>query len=182
MREWYQQVFDRGGRLRVWVPMLVVLLIVGTAASYFILINPDSIFVRWAQAPHPNQITMITMGPYPRETDFQHLKKSRVKYVVSLLDPRLPYEKTLIDQERELSERYGMTLHVFPMASIFVRKLFPDYLEQQQKAVAFLNNLDAPAYVHCYLGKHRVSHILNALIQEGTPKRYWISSGKYLPS
>ncbi len=163
-------------RPRVYIPGILLLLVAAGGIGYLILLSPNSIFIRWAQAALPSQITMISLGPYPEEADFQRLKKEKVKYIVSLLDPRLPYEKQLIEREQERAQKYGMTLKVFPMASIFDRQIFPDYQEQQQNAVSFLKNIDAPAYVHCYLGKHRVIHVRDELIKAGVPKRYWTAA------
>lgn len=164
-------------RPRVLIPVLLVTLAVGAGAAYLILLNPGSIFIRWAQTALPERITMITIGPFPEEDDFKVLKKNGIKYIVTLLDPRLPYEKALIDREQPLAAKYGMILKDFPMASIFDRKVFPDYLEEQQKAVRFLKHLDGPAYVHCYLGKHRVIHVRNALVKAGAPERYFTPTG-----
>jgi tetratricopeptide (TPR) repeat protein len=166
-------------RPRVLVPVIVIALGVGGLAAYLILLNPGSIFVHWAQAALPERITMITFGPYPEENDFKVLKKNGVKYIVSLLDPRLPYEKSLLEREQQAADKYGMTFKDFPMASIFDQKVFPDYLDQQQKAVQFLRHLDRPAYVHCYLGKHRVVHVKDALVKTGVPERYFKAEGSY---
>jgi tetratricopeptide (TPR) repeat protein len=163
-------------RPRVYIPGILLLLVAAGGVGYLILLSPNSIFIRWAQAALPSQITMISLGPYPEEADFQRLKKEKVKYIVSLLDPRLPYEKQLIEREAEWAQKYGMTLEVFPMASIFDRQIFPDYEEQQQKAVDFLKHIDAPAYMHCYLGKHRVIHVRDELMKAGVPKRYWTAA------
>ena len=176
MAEGQTPVLAQLKRARVFVPTVLLLLLFTGGVGYLILLSPGSIFMRWAQAALPAQITMISQGPFPEEAEFEHLKKERVKYIVSLLDPRLPYEKQLIERERVMAERYGMTLKVFPMASIFDRQIFPDYEEQQQKAVDFLKHLDGPAYMHCYLGKHRVTHVRDALIQAGVPKRYWTAA------
>ncbi len=164
-------------RPRVLIPLLLALVVLGGGAAYLILLNPGSIFVRWAQAALPNRLTMITIGPYPEERDFARLKREKVKYIVSTLDERLPYEKTLIEREKVLTDKYGMVLKVFPMASIFDRRVFPDYFEQQQKAVNFLKTIDAPAYLHCYLGKHRTLHVRDALIKSGVPHRYFNVTG-----
>ena len=157
----------------VFIPGILLLLVLSGGIGYLILLSPDSIFIKWAQAALPDQITMISIGPYPKEKEFEHLKQAKVKYIVTLLDPRLPYEKALIEEEEKEAVKYGMTVKNFPMASIFDRQIFPDYEEQQQKAVAFLKNIDAPAYMHCYLGKHRVMHVRNQLVKAGVPKRYW---------
>jgi tetratricopeptide (TPR) repeat protein len=160
-------------RPRVLIPAFLLLLLLAGGLGYLILLRPRSIFMRWAQSDLPDQITMISIGPYPEDKEFQILKKAKVQYIVSLLDPRLPYEKELIEREKVLAGKYAMTVMVFPMASIFDRQIFPDYQEQQQKAVDFLKNLGGPAYMHCYLGKHRVIHVRDELVKAGVPKRYW---------
>ena len=163
-------------RPRVLLPLFLLLLVASGIAGYFILLSPGGFLMRWAQAAMPEQITMISFGPYPEEKDFEMLKRERVKYIVSLLDPRLPYEKQLVEREKVRADRFHMTLKVFPMASIFDRKVFPDYEEQQRKAVQFLRRLDGPAFVHCYLGKHRVIHVRDELAEAGVPKRYWTTA------
>ena len=160
----------------VFIPLLLLLPIAVVGAGYLILLYPNSIFIRWALAALPSQITMISMGPYPEEATFQRLKKNHVKYIVSLLDPRLPFENELIEREQALAVKYKMTVKVFPMASIFDRRVFPDYADNERKALEFLKTLDAPAYVHCYLGKHRVGRIRDELAKAGVPKRYWTAS------
>ncbi len=169
-------VLARLARPRVYIPAILLLLLAAGGIGYLILLNPSSIFMRWAQTALPVQITMISIGPYPEENEFARLKKEKVKYIVSLLDPRLPYEKQLIEREAVRAQEFGMTLKVFPMASIFDRQIFPDYQEQQQKAVDFLKHLDGPAYLHCYLGKHRVIHVRDELVKAGVPKRYWTAA------
>jgi tetratricopeptide (TPR) repeat protein len=173
MAEGQTSVLAQLRRPRVFVPAILLVLVLSGGIGYWILLSPNSIFIRWAQAALPDHITMISVGPYPEQDEFEHLKKEKVKYIVSLLDPRLPYEKELIEREQAQAPKYGMIIKVFPMASIFSRQIFPDYQEQQQKAVDFLKNIDGPAYMHCYLGKHRVMHVRDQLVKAGVPKRYW---------
>jgi tetratricopeptide (TPR) repeat protein len=180
MTEARVSLWARLKRPHILIPAFLLLLTLAGGVGYLILLSPRSIFMRWAQSALPDQITMISIGPYPEDAEFQQLKKAKVKYIVSLLDPRLPYEKELIEREEARAPKYQMTVKVFPMASIFDRQIFPDYLEQQQKAVDFLKNLDGPAYMHCYLGKHRVIHVRDELLKAGVPRRYWTpaSSGE----
>jgi tetratricopeptide (TPR) repeat protein len=177
MTETWARLWPKLKRPHILILAFILLLVLAGGVGYLILLSPRSIFMRWAQAALPDQITMISLGPYPEDEEFQQLKKAKVKYIVSLLDPRLPYEKELIEREKVLAAKYQMTVKVFPMASIFDRQIFPDYLEQQQKAVDFLKNLDGPAYMNCYLGKHRVIHVRDELIKAGVPKRYWTPAG-----
>src|SRR5262249_49776579 len=157
-------VFTQLRRPVVFIPGILLMLMLTGGIGYWILLSPDSIFIRWAQAALPDQITMISIGPYPKAEEFKHLQRSKVKYIVSLLDPRLPYEKELIEEEKAEAAKYGMVVKNFPMASLFDQQIFPDYEEQQKNAVNFLKNIDAPAYMHCYLGKHRVMHVRDQLM------------------
>lgn len=59
------------------------------------------------------------------------------------------------------------------MASIFNHRIFSNYQSEEEQAVNFLKHLDGPAYVHCYLGKHRVVRVRDALRKAGVPASYW---------
>lgn len=177
MGERERTIWRRLRRPKILIPLIAGGLMGSLALGYFILLNPGSVFVRWAEARLPQRVTMITLGPYPEEADFERLRRERVKIIVSLLDPRLPYEKDLLEREEAEATRYGMTFKDFPMASIFDEKVFPDYLENQQKAVAYLKSIEQPAYVHCYLGKHRTLHVREALLKAGVPKSYFTATG-----
>lgn len=157
--------------------IVALLLLGGGAAGYWILLSPGSVWVRWARAAFPSRMTMITFGPYPSAKELRRFSDRGGKYVVSLLDPRLPYEKKLIEREKSEAAKDGLIFRDFPMASIFDRQVFSDYRDEEGNAVDFLKQLDGPAYVHCYLGKHRVIHVRNGLLRAGVPASYWTSKG-----
>lgn len=155
------------------LPIVALLLLGGGAAGYWILLSPGSVWVHWARAAFPSRIARITFGPYPSGKELRSFSEKGGQYVVSLLDPRLPYEKNLIEREKAEASRDGLIFKDFPMASVFDHRIFSDYRDAEQKAVTFLEHLDGPAYVHCYLGKHRVIHVRNALLKAGVPASYW---------
>ncbi len=157
--------------------IVALLLLGGGVAGYWILLSPGSIWVRWAQAAFPSRITRITFGPYPSAKELRSFREKGGQYVVSLLDPRLPYEKELIEREKAEAARDGLIFKDFPMASVFDHRIFSDYRDEEQEVVAYLKQLDGPAYVHCYLGKHRVIHVRNALLKAGVPASYWTPKG-----
>lgn len=162
-------------RILLLIAMLVVL--GGGVAGYWILLNPGSIWVRWARAAFPERITMITFGPYPSARELRRFSERGGKYDVSLLDPRLPYEKKLIEREEAEAKKDGLVFRDFPMASVFDHRIFSNYQSEEKLAVDFLKHLDGPAFVHCYLGKHRVIHVRNALRKAGVPASYWTPRG-----
>src|ERR1700730_17068985 len=88
-------------------------------ASFWVLISPDNPVTQYFSAPVSVRDAKIIVGPYPREADFALLKRNGVTTIVSLLDPKLPFERVLLDRERTLAIQYGMTLLDFPMGSLF---------------------------------------------------------------
>lgn len=162
---------------RILLPIIALLLLGSGAAGYWILLSPGSVWVRWARAAFPSRIARITFGPYPSGKELRSFSEKGGKYVVSLLDPRLPYEKELIEREKAEAARDGLNFKDFPMASVFDHRIFSDYRDEERSAVAYLKQLDGPAYVHCYLGKHRVIHLRNALLKAGVPASYWVPRG-----
>ena len=97
---------------------LAALALAGGLASFAVLVTPDNPLTRAYQQPVAAIDGRISIGPYPVEEDFLALRKASVRTIVSLLDPTLPYERVLLDRERELAAMYGMTLLNFPMTSI----------------------------------------------------------------
>ncbi len=164
-------------RLRTLLLISILVLLVGGAAGYWILLNPGSVWLRWARAVFPARITMITFGPYPSAEELWHFRREGGMYDVSLLDPRLPYEKELIEHEKAEASKDGLIFKDFPMASVLDHRVFSNYRKEEEEAVNFLEHLDGPAYVHCYLGKHRVIHVRNALERAGVPASYWTPRG-----
>lgn len=162
---------------RILLLIAFLLALGGGVTGYWILLNPGSIWVRWARADFPERVTRITFGPYPSAEELRHFRERGGQYVVSLLDPRLPYERQLIEREKAEAKKDGLIFKDFPMASVLDHRIFSNYQSEEERAVDFLKRLDGPAYVHCYLGKHRVIHVRDALRKAGVPASYWTPAG-----
>ncbi len=176
MAERQSSVLTQLRQPRVLIPAILLLLVAAGGVGYLILLRPNSLLVRWAKADLPDQVATITIGPYPEEKDFERLKREKVKYVVSLLDPRIPYEKPMLERELTLGQRYGVTVKsfpLFPVDSMLNTEFFSGSLEEEKKAVAFLAHVDGRSYVHCYLGRHRALRVRDALLKSGVPERYF---------
>jgi tetratricopeptide (TPR) repeat protein len=121
----------------------------------------------------------IVIGPYPAERDFRLLKQNNVELIVSLLDPAIPYEATLLEREQALAAKYHLALKNFPMSSILGRK-FGDYYEASaSQAAAAIAGTTAKVYLHCYLGMHRIQAVRNQLAAKGIEAgTYAVRSGE----
>lgn len=165
---------------RVFLPLLVGVMLVGATGSYLILFHPESMVMQWFRSEMPEEFGRITIGPYPEEADFQKLKAGGVKYVVSLLDPSLPYERPMLEKEQALGQKYGVAVKnfpMFPLDSMLGSEVFARSRDEGKKAVEFLKNADGPVYMHCYLGKHRAISLQDELLSQGVPDSYFASAG-----
>lgn len=114
----------------------------------------------------------IIVGPYPDYSLLASLHERGVIIVVSLLDPDLIYEDSLIHKEKQLSSTLGMTDYDFPMDSSE-----PPGSALNTRAMAKIRILiekhpHAKIYIHCYLGKHRVGDVVAMLKHDGESRGY----------
>ncbi len=145
---------------------LVFLLAAGTA-GYLILINPDNPLTRLFQRRITDIDSRIVIGPYPVERDFKKLAGAHVGLIISLLDPAIPYERTLLEREKRLAVTHGMRLQNFPMTSILGRKFGGYYMTSAADAAAAIAGTKDKVYLHCYLGLHRIKIVRDLLTAKG---------------
>lgn len=153
--------------------------VVASLLGYFVLITPDNPIMRALRGEISDVDSNIIIGPYPVQSDFEKLKKNGVSKIISLLDPAIPYEKSLLDQERVIAKQLQMELVNFPMISILGHKMGADY---EKNAVAAADEIAAAkgkVYVHCYLGIHRAIVVKNLLKNKNvTIGRYLVKGGE----
>lgn len=143
------------------------------ALGVWVLLHPASVFVQpWRAQRTTTSAKDVLLGPYPVEADFIELRQRGVTTIISLLEPNVPYEKVLLDQERERAARYGMTVRNFPMGSILGQKFGDDYAKNSRAAADAALNADGVAYIHCYLGLHRARNVQGYLAANARSANY----------
>ena len=75
MNERARAIWNRLRRPKMLFPSIAVGLMGSFTCGYLILLNPRSVFVRWAQARLLQNVAMITLGPYPEDADFQRFRQ-----------------------------------------------------------------------------------------------------------
>lgn len=123
--------------------------------AYLVLITPGNPLTRLFRAKISDPDAKVIVGPYPLEEDFRLLAQHGVTTDISLLNPALPYEKTLLDREQELAQKYGIKVLNFPMTSILGQKMGDDYEKSREAAAEAIVKAEGKVYLHCYLGLHR---------------------------
>ncbi|MHB1529087.1 MAG: protein-tyrosine phosphatase family protein [Acidiferrobacteraceae bacterium] len=105
----------------------------------------------------------ILIGPYPEFITLERLRNQGVTVVISLLDPRLIYEKGLVRVEQREERSLGMKTYNIPLDS-YESPNSPRNAAHIREILALLHRLgNRKVYIHCYLGKHRVAYVANAL-------------------
>jgi hypothetical protein len=109
----------------------------------------------------------VIIGPYPTADDFRILRNHEVKTIISLLDPSLPYESTLLNQERALARYYNLRFYSYPMSSVLGIGYGAEYTNHAREAANAAMHADGKVYLHCYLGLHRVKVVQAVLASLG---------------
>ncbi|MHB1587006.1 MAG: protein-tyrosine phosphatase family protein [Acidiferrobacteraceae bacterium] len=105
----------------------------------------------------------ILIGPYPEFVSLERLHDQGVSVVISLLDPRLIYEKGLVRVEQREERELGMRAYNIPLDS-YESPTSPRNAAHIREILALVRRLrNRKIYIHCYLGKHRVAYVANAI-------------------
>lgn len=129
--------------------------------GFIIIIKPNNPLVRMFRADISNLNSDLVVGPYPLKQDFIALEQNDIKTIVSLLNPAIPYENVLLEQEKDLAGKHGIAVKNFPLTSIMGQKLGSDYEKNAKEAASFIDSSDDKIYIHCYLGVHRANYVLS---------------------
>ncbi|MBE9532436.1 MAG: hypothetical protein IME98_06480 [Proteobacteria bacterium] len=107
----------------------------------------------------------VIAGPYPTEHEIYRLKKMGVNKLVSLMNPNMPFESSLIKIERKTAKGFGIEFVNIPMSYLNLGgQSNADQLDVILDEI--IGSGDKVVYVHCYLGRHRME-----LVAAGLNKR-----------
>lgn len=154
-------------RKRNYIFVGVTTLIAGFLLGAWVLVNPQNPFTALFRSEIVDTGGRVIKGPYPNAADFKKLKAAKVTTIVSLLDPRLPYEGVLLEQEKEIAKKYGIKVLNFPMASVLGKRMGDDYKQRVMAASDSIEKAEGKVYLHCYLGVHRSVDIQQQLAARG---------------
>lgn len=161
---------------------LFVFLVATLVLGFYLLIVPDNPVIRLFRGEISDTDANIIIGPYPTEIDFSRLKSAKVGTVISLLDPALPYEKILLDQEKTLASKHAMKFMNFPMTSVLGYKVGQDYESNANAAAKAVASTEGKTYIHCYLGIHRAKTVKDLIeAQHQAVGNYLLKEGERAP-
>ncbi len=134
------------------------------ASVYFSYIEPYLFPLRMIQGEARYVTESIIIGPYPHRKDLEKLVKvNEVKVIVSLLNPSLPFEKSLLEKEKKLVREFRLAFYNVPLS--FLNLDSPENYRQIEKIRKILEkHKSEKVYIHCYLGRHRVGFVAERLL------------------
>ena len=101
----------------------------------------------------------LTFGPYPDARRIEELEDEGYDGIISILNPAIPFENVLLEEELQQGEESGIPIYSYPMLP---------WVSENEESLAGINQLvaensDGRYYIHCYLGKHRVELVRREL-------------------
>lgn len=133
------------------------------ALDYFYVFEPYLYPLHLMQGRVRSVSSHILIGPYPEFMDLQQLRAQGVRVVISLLDPRLIYERGLIAKEQRYERRLGMTFYDIPLDSYRSASSARNARDLVEIKRVLTRLHGRKVYIHCYLGKHRVQYVADAV-------------------
>ncbi len=136
-------------------------------SSHFSYIEPYLFPLRMIQGEARYLTENIIIGPYPHREDLEKLKEvNGVTVVISLLNPSMPFEESLIEMEKSTARDLSLTFYNVPISYLNLNS--PENNRSVLRIKEILKrHRGEKVYIHCYLGRHRVdfvgSRILGAL-------------------
>ncbi len=133
-------------------------------ATYFSYIEPYLFPLRMLQGDARHLNENIIVGPYPHEKDIEKLVEvKKVRVFISLLNPDISFERSLIEKEKSILSKYGAKFYNFPLSFINLNS------PQNYKQIAKIREVAKKhpgerIYIHCYLGRHRVQFVADRLL------------------
>ncbi|MDD2621380.1 MAG: hypothetical protein PHC92_12040, partial [Syntrophomonadaceae bacterium] len=146
-------------RFKIAVGTLLLLAIM--SGSFFALLITNNELVATFKGYQQKKDNKFMIGPYPEEERLHLLKKEGYQGVISLLSPTIPFEKILLEREKQAGEKIGLNIYSFPMLP---------WISGNEKSLKGIKELvekeKGPFYIHCYLGKHRADLVLTTITGE----------------
>ncbi|MDQ7039223.1 MAG: hypothetical protein Q9N26_08560 [Aquificota bacterium] len=99
----------------------------------------------------------VWLGGYFLNEEFvRFLKRHRIRTVVTLLDPDMYHERSLISEEKKVLRRHGIRVVVVPLKPFY----------RDPKRISRIRSIirrGRAVYIHSYLGRVRVKYVEEAI-------------------
>lgn len=125
---------------------------------FFFLLDTDFLVAAQLTGREESGGERITFGSYPDEEKLKELEAEGYDGVITVMNPEIPFERVLLQREKEDGEEIGISIYSFPMLP---------WISSNEESLSEIKRLvsdnDKRFYIHCYLGKHRVELVRREL-------------------
>lgn len=121
------------------------------AAANFALFEPYLLPLHLLKSAQQPVSEYVIVGPYPGPSDLARLKQSGVTAVVSLLDPSVVYEKSLLARESEDAPRAGLHFLSVPVRRSEALWSATNWNSARRLRMLFAAERHEKVYVHGFL-------------------------------
>ena len=138
--------------------IITVALLVALPTSYGIynIFKPEHYPMKFFRGEVIKVSETLLLGPYPSEREIKYLKKLGVMEIISLMDPSMPFESTLIERGKQLAEKNNLKFQNVPL-SYLPNLHSKENIARVDDLVSSLAHESNKIYIHCYLGRHRTT-------------------------
>lgn len=155
----YARLFLRRGRSLLGAVAVASLAAAGVV--FFLMLDNDLLAAGQLGQQSAGEGQRIVFGPYPDAAKLEELEDEGYDGVISLLSPKVPFERVLLQQEEENGKDTGIRVYSRPMLP---------WITGNEVSLESIRTLatqeDKQFYIHCYLGKHRVDIVRQELQAE----------------
>jgi protein tyrosine phosphatase (PTP) superfamily phosphohydrolase (DUF442 family) len=137
---------------------VLALTLMTSFGTFYFLLDTDLMAAAGQLGEGSVENEKLTFGPYPDAQRLEELEDEGYDGVISLLNPAMPFENVLLEEELQEGEEIGIEIYSYPMLP---------WVSENEESLAAIDELVAGSegryYIHCYLGKHRVELVRREL-------------------
>lgn len=146
--------------MKIWILTIFCILLFGY--GIYKVYAPENFPISFVKGTVRRLNEKVLVGPYPSEHEFYRLRKIGVNKVISLLNPNMPFESSLLKIERDVAKDYGMEFINIPLG--YLRLALESNKDQLSNILdEIIASGDKVVYVHGYLGRYRMEFVAKGL-------------------
>ena len=126
--------------------------------TFFFLLDTDAMLLTGRLGQETTENERVTFGSYPDAPRMEELKEQGYDGIITLLNPAIPFENVLLEEEQQNGEDVGIPVYSYPMLP-----WVSENAESLEEIRQLVGQGDRRFYIHCYLGKHRVDLVQREL-------------------
>ncbi|MGB3681613.1 MAG: hypothetical protein WA990_03925 [Rubrobacteraceae bacterium] len=140
---------------------VVGVVLLSAFAIFYFLLDTNTMIAMGNLNEQTVESERLTFGSYPDLQRLEELEDQGYDGVITLLNPSIPFERVLLEEEKANGKEVGLEVHSFPMLP---------WISANGDSLRGIDNLvnsnDKRYYINCYLGEHRVDLVRDRIMED----------------